>query len=402
LGNIKSNSEANGNAELSESTSSRVQSSTRSAILRFAKLGFRILALILVVLGVWHSIRSSTSELASQQAELEEQADQLIQEAEGKTADEAALLLAQARDMRLEASRFWQADPGMLCLASLFYACAMVPACLFWRRCLVELDQVHHLLDTCWAYFYGALGKYFPGKAMVIVLRVDSLQNHGIQKTTTAMTVFMETLTNMAVGGATAAVSLIWLDLDYRLSLLAIGLLAATALPVSPPALKFLLPKLQRGVPAATITAWKQRISWGLYLRGWVMLSVGWLLNGFGLMFVLQSLPSSQVSGSDGWTLYVSATGACALAVVAGFLSLLPGGAGVREVVLSVVLSPVVGPVAALCAALWMRLVWIGTELLVVLLLLLPRTLGWSYQPSVSDGNENDLVVKSPDKLRGS
>ncbi|MFK7735327.1 MAG: lysylphosphatidylglycerol synthase domain-containing protein [Pirellulaceae bacterium] len=369
------------------------QASHRTAFLRYAKISFRILALIVVVLGVWQSIRTSTSELAKQQVELGERADQLVRSAESKPPDEAALLLDRARAMRLEASRFWQADPSMLCLASLFYACGMLPACLFWRRCLVELDQVHHLLDTCWAYFYGALGKYFPGKAMVIVLRVDSLQNHGVQKTTTAMTIFMETLTNMAVGGAVAAASLIWLDLDYRLSLLAVGLLVATAIPVSPPVLRFLLPKLQRGVPAAIVSSWKQRISWGLFLRGWLMLSVGWLLNGFGLMFVLQSLPSSQVAGSDGWTLYASATGACALAVVAGFLSLLPGGAGVREVVLSVVLSPVVGPVAALCAALWMRLVWIGTELLVVLVLLVPRTLGMTYQPAVAVGTEQGTRV---------
>lgn len=394
MGEVHSNSDTRTGADSIQPVEG-VQKTGRSSVFRYAKLAFRILALLVVVLGVWQSIRSSTSELAKQQAELGERADQLVKEAADEPADKAALLLNRAREMRLEASRFWQADPGKLCLASLFYACAMLPACLFWRRCLVELNQVHHLLDTCWAYFYGALGKYFPGKAMVIVLRVDALQHHGIQKTTTAMTIFMETLTNMAVGGAVAAVSLIWLNLDYRLSLLAAGLLVATAVPVSPPVLRFLLPKLQRGVPAATISEWKHRISWSLFLRGWVMLSVGWLLNGFGLMFVLQSLPSSQVASSDGLILYASATGACALAVVAGFLSLLPGGAGVREVVLSVVLSPAVGPVAALCAALWMRLVWIGTELLVVLVLLVPRMLGFSYQPATLEGAGEDARVQT-------
>lgn len=52
------------------------------------------------------------------------------------------------------------------------------------------------------------------------------------------------------------------------------------------------------------------------------------------------------------------------MAVVLGFVSFLPGGAGVREVVLSTMLAPIVGPVAALAAAVWLRIVWLVTELI--------------------------------------
>ena len=103
----------------------------------------------------------------------------------------------------------------------------------------------------------------------------------------------------------------------------------------------------------------------------------GWIMSGLSLMYVLRSLPSSQIAESDARVLFLSACGACALAVVLGFVSLIPGGAGVREVVISMVLIPVVGPIAALCSALWLRIVWLCTELAIVGILALIRFAGW-------------------------
>ncbi|MFN3191818.1 MAG: YbhN family protein [Aureliella sp.] len=347
----------------------------RFPIRRLVKPALRLCALLLVCWGVWQSVRNSGDALELQQTELLNEAETLERRAEdiergvgGSAAPDgdAEALRAQAAAIREQSRKFWRPKPIYLLGAAGLYACAMLPASLFWRRCLVVLDQVHDLFDTLWAYFYGNLGKYFPGKAMVIVLRLGALEHHGIQKTATAMTIFVETLTMMSVGAAAGAVCVLWLNLDWRLSALAVGLLAATAIPTAPPVLRFLLPRIQKGVAEERLASWTKQLSWPLFLRGWAMLSVGWILNGLSLTFVLQSLPSSNIDAQDWWTLYVSATGACSLAVVAGFLSLIPGGAGVREVVLSLVLTPVVGPIAALCGALWMRLVWLATELSIV------------------------------------
>lgn len=384
---------------------------------------FQIVALLLVIWGIWHSIRNSTEELAKQRTDLLTQADELERQAKSVSDSEQEVLLAQAERLRRESGRFWQAAPSGLVLAGLLYACGMLPSSLYWRRCLVELDQVHDLFDTLWAYFYGNLGKYFPGKAMVIILRLGALQHHGVKKTATAMTIFMETLTMMSVGGAVGAICMIVLDLDWRLTVLALGLLVATFIPTAPPVLRFLLPKLQKGVDANELSKWTSRLTWPLFLRGWGMLIFGWLLNGLSLMFVLQSLPSSQIANPLGamdtkiavaaateqapespgenmsttdeatkhgvrsaWLrAYTSALGACALAVVLGFVSLVPGGAGVREVVISTVLAPVVGPVAALCGALWLRIVWLCTELGVVGVLAVLKYAGFGYQPENTD-----------------
>jgi uncharacterized membrane protein YbhN (UPF0104 family) len=54
---------------------------------------------------------------------------------------------------------------------------------------------------------------------------------------------------------------------------------------------------------------------------------------------------------------------AVALAMVAGFVSFIPGGLGVREVVVVPLLAPLYGNVVALVSAILLRLVWLLAEL---------------------------------------
>ncbi len=56
--------------------------------------------------------------------------------------------------------------------------------------------------------------------------------------------------------------------------------------------------------------------------------------------------------------------GCATLSVVAGFVSMLPGGAGVRELVVTLVLAPTIGSAPALAVAVWMRLVSLAAEIL--------------------------------------
>ncbi len=338
-----------------------------SAATRWGRILFQLIALLVVVWGVTLSVRRSAEQLGNQREELQARADELRQQAAASSdpgvADD---LIAEAERATASVRRFWRASWPHLGLAGLSYALGMLPACWFWRRCLAALGQPTPALDVAWAYFYGNLGKYFPGKAMVIVLRLAALEKHGIQKTATSITIFMETLTLMAVGGAVAAVCTLLLNIDWRLSFLSVGLLLVTWCPTAPPVVRFLLPRLQKGMTPETLRSWSDRITWRLMLQGWVGLLLTWMAYGLSLMLVLKGLPVSEGQTIAASQLWLSACGACALAVVLGFVSLIPGGAGVREVVLSMILTPVVGPVAALCGALWMRVVWLITELTVV------------------------------------
>ena len=56
-------------------------------------------------------------------------------------------------------------------------------------------------------------------------------------------------------------------------------------------------------------------------------------------------------------------TAAVSLATVAGFLSFVPGGAVVREAVLTELMAPHVGDSVAVVAAILLRLAWLAAEL---------------------------------------
>ena len=74
---------------------------------------------------------------------------------------------------------------------------------------------------------------------------------------------------------------------------------------------------------------------------------------------VIRGIPGCELHPEHFWL-----TLACvSLATVAGFVSLLPGGIGVRELVLIPLLGPTIGPANAIIAAIVIRLVWLASEL---------------------------------------
>ncbi len=320
----------------------------------------------IVVWGIAVTARRAARDLERQRARLVERAEQLQGQAARAKDPRRAQLRSEAERLRDAARRFWRASPLPLVLAGLVYAMGLVPAAIFWRNCLVAVGQRVPMADVWWAYVYGNLGKYIPGKAMVLVLRVAELARYGVLKTTVILTIFMETLTLMAVGGALAGLCLIVLGIDWRWTLLSVGLVVAAGLPTHPVLLRCLLPRLQGGVDSETLSRWTRRITWRLMAQGWGLMLATWLLWGASLTVILSSLPLAEVADVPWWRLWLAGQAACGLAVVLGFVSLVPGGAGVRELVLSVVLTPVVGPLAALSGAVWMRVVWLVTELVCV------------------------------------
>lgn len=330
----------------------------------------QLVALLLVAWGIAHSARQASRQLAQQQSQLNAQADELeSQAASATTPAQSAELIGQATQLRDRARNFWHASPLWLTLAGVSYALGTLCAGWFWRTSLARLAQPAPLGKTLYAYCLGHLGKYFPGKAMVIILRVGVLAPLGVLKVATTMTVFLETLTMMAVGSAWAAICLVWLQLDVRWTLLALGLMVITFLPTLPPLLREVLRRTQRGIEPHLMNAWLARIDWRLLGVGWSAMTITWLANGLSLACVLIACPAAEFSGASWPTIAASSLGACAMAVVLGFVSFLPGGAGVREVVLSTMLAPIVGPVAALAAAVWIRVVWLVTEVVLAIVL---------------------------------
>ena len=91
-----------------------------------------------------------------------------------------------------------------LALSGGLYLLALLPEGIFWRLALRSLGQDVGLLETLRAYYIGHLGKYVPGKAMVIVLRTGLIRSHRVNVGIAVASVFLETLTMMAVGASIA------------------------------------------------------------------------------------------------------------------------------------------------------------------------------------------------------
>jgi len=86
---------------------------------------------------------------------------------------------------------------------------------------------------------------------------------------------------------------------------------------------------------------------------------------GLSLWATMQALPGSSLSPLPSLHDVSVLTASVCLAMVAGFLSLLPGGLGIRELIVITLLSPNYGEVTAITSAVMLRVVWLLSELFI-------------------------------------
>ncbi|MDP7305407.1 MAG: hypothetical protein QGG09_20010, partial [Pirellulaceae bacterium] len=119
---------------------------------------------------------------------------------------------------------------------------------------------------------------------------------------------------------------------------------------------------VRRANPA--IEAALEGLNFRLMLMGWSTMTVGWLFMGLSLWATLKATPAAVNQLTDPWHDIPLITACAGLAMVAGFLSLIPAGLGPREWVIITLLVPEYGPVAGIVSAVLLRLVWMGAEVL--------------------------------------
>ena len=110
-----------------------------------------------------------------------------------------------------------------------------------------------------------------------------------------------------------------------------------------------------------------------LIIRGWLSVAVGWLWIGASLWATLRAIGIEGVSFPDNLPLL---TATAALSVAFGFISMLPAGLGVREIVLLELLAPELdllmpnqGQKLALVAVIVLRLIWLAAEFILAAIL---------------------------------
>jgi len=273
----------------------------------------------------------------------------------------------------------WDIHPGWLVSSGALYLLGMVPAALFWSWLLKSCHQEVTVGEAVRTHFLSQLGKYAPGKALVLIIRAGLLRKPGVETTVVTASVFFETFTVMAVACTMAMVILfIWFPtttvplpiggghtLEIRMSYASVVLWLMMGGPANPKIFRLMAKLL--GVNRLNPNAAKKLgdLTFASLTPGWGMLTLGWVLQGLSLGFVLQGLGGGGNLIED---LPLNTAAVC-LSVVAGFLTFIPGGLGVRELVLIPLLAPRYGDGTALVSAIILRLVWMAAETLVTVCL---------------------------------
>lgn len=284
-------------------------------------------------------------------------------------------------------------DPLWVVLGGLLYLLGLTACGVYYGGLLGASPTPIPLGAAVRAYLISHLGKYVPGKAMVVVMRVGLSVPYGARASTAAIATFYETLVMMTAGALLAALGFAMGPPPTQgLPILLASMLTLAFLVVVEPRL---FPKVARLVsspfksvgPDASPRFSNRLLGVGL---GWTL--VGWILLGLSQVAVLRGVAPEGVPLRL-WPLVV---GCVAMATVAGFVvAVLPGGLGVREWVLMTSLGPALGQETAVIAALALRLTWVLTEVVAAGLLAVwrPATLGTMPEPV-----STHVVSKAPDE----
>jgi uncharacterized membrane protein YbhN (UPF0104 family) len=318
---------------------------------------------VIVVVGLVLAARQAIDQWQIESTKLQSEIDALDKQI-GQTEDPSKRqeLLVMQRQRMDSIPRIRNLDWTRIGIAALIYALALVPPGLLLRRAVIALGlnplgQNPRLSTAIAAQLLGHAGKYVPGKAMVIVLRAGALAIDGVRPMTTTVAVFVETFIFMAVGAAVAGLVVFWLPVPAWITATAFLFALTASIPTLPPILKRIAAKVSH-VDIAQIDS---RIGVGLVASGWCLSLISWLLLGASFAILISAIPSPHPIPPP-IELYATATAAVSLAMVVGFASLLPGGAGVRELVLATVLGVSLGPAHGLLAAIAHRVLSIIVE----------------------------------------
>lgn len=269
-------------------------------------------------------------------------------------------------------------DGFWLCVSVPVYIAGLTAFGAFYARVLRSSPSPLPAGAAIRAYLISHLGKYVPGKALVVVMRAGMSAQAGARAATAAFATLYETLLMMAAGGLIAGLG--FAITPARVVRVELGPLGAWPVPLAllglAAGLGFLVliegrvfPRLSRlaslpfpGVgPDALPT-----LSWRLIGEGMLWSLLGWTLLGLSQVAIIQAIAPSGLPVA----LWPVAIASVALATVAGFVvPVAPGGLGVREWVLWTALGSVLDPGRSVIAALALRLSWVIGEVLAALVL---------------------------------
>ena len=233
----------------------------------------------------------------------------------------------------------WRPRYSWIVLSGIFYIVAFLPSATLWYLSLRWFGQEPGYWDSIKAFYLSQLGKYVPGKAMVVIIRADSIAGPKVRASIAAVSVFYETLTMMGSGAFIAALIVLCLFRQHWFfSCMALGVAVASCVPLLPPVFVRILKLLRIGANDPQVQESLRSLKYSCLIKGFALTSVLWLFFGLSLWAAICGIGIVPQPLLTALPRYVSVG---ALAMALGFaVPISPGGLGIREAVLSALLIP--------------------------------------------------------------
>ena len=156
------------------------------------------------------------------------------------------------------------------------YIVSMLLSAAFWQHVLIAFKQQVKFIDAVAAFFTSQLGKYVPGKAMVVVIRTDMIRGQHVNTKPAAASVFVETLTWLFTGAAIASVLLIVKFQEHpALQITAAVLTIAAGILTWPSVFQKIATKVSSIGKAKTNNVFTG-LNFKTMSQGWLLLTIGW------------------------------------------------------------------------------------------------------------------------------
>ncbi|GAA4458003.1 lysylphosphatidylglycerol synthase transmembrane domain-containing protein [Novipirellula rosea] len=340
-----------------DAVSSQPAASHRSGRKKWLRIT-KILIAIAVIVGLFFAIRSAARQWQTERERVVRQIHQIdLQIAAADDSITTRSLKQQRTALRQSIPTLANIRWSRIGLAALLYAAGTLVSAMVLRGWLAVLGHRPPAALVVAAQTLGHIGKYVPGKAMVVVLRVGVLKRCSVPVMPATICVFLETFMMMAVGAAVAGIVIVTLPVPLWMMVAAATGAVLASVPTLPPVLQIVATRLMGQTSDLGNHAW---LACG---KGWAWSTLGWILIGSSFAMIVTAIPTAAPPASITQLLAI-ATASISLAMVIGFASLLPGGAGIRELVLTTILGLVTGPTHALLAAIMARMIFIAVECL--------------------------------------
>jgi uncharacterized membrane protein YbhN (UPF0104 family) len=230
-------------------------------------------------------------------------------------------------------------------LGILGFCGSMLTSGLVWRWIAWRMGDHHATVPLLGAYTFSQMGKYIPGKVVLLLMRIERAGRFGMDSRTCTLSTLLENFIYLISGGLAGLAGLAAYSHELRAEgylwvLPACGVLVMLLISATHPAIFYRLMNVALKQFKRPPVDGAHRLGMPTLMACVLMFLPCWAFGGLAFWASARCVAPMLPLGS-----VVVLMGAFALGVIIGMVSLLPGGAGIREAMMGFFLALELGHV---------------------------------------------------------